>query len=115
MSILDIFKKRQKLKEKKVHPVKSSQSEVFAEGEQFNRIKKTKKKEEQAKKESFKEVKPPEIKKQEIKKQGIFKHAYRILKPPHITEKATNLIKENQYVFKVWPRSNKIEVRKAIE
>ncbi|MBU0476554.1 50S ribosomal protein L23 [Patescibacteria group bacterium] len=41
--------------------------------------------------------------------------AWRVLKEPHITEKATNLEKENKYIFKVWPRINKIEVKKAIE
>lgn len=38
-----------------------------------------------------------------------------ILKSPHITEKATDLAKKNQYVFKIWPKTNKIEVKKAIE
>lgn len=41
--------------------------------------------------------------------------AYRILKIPHITEKATDLVKNNQYVFKVWPEANKVEIKKAIE
>ncbi|MDI6591664.1 MAG: 50S ribosomal protein L23 [Patescibacteria group bacterium] len=41
--------------------------------------------------------------------------AYRILKAPQITEKATALAGKNQYVFKVWPRANKTEIKKAIE
>ncbi len=41
--------------------------------------------------------------------------AWRVLKQPHVTEKATELTKLNQYVFKIWPRTNKIEVKKAIE
>ncbi len=41
--------------------------------------------------------------------------AYRVLKEPHVTEKATDLVKHNQYVFKIWPRTNKIEVKKAVE
>ncbi len=40
---------------------------------------------------------------------------YGILKSPHVTEKATDLTKQNQYVFNIWPRANKTEVRKAIE
>ena len=32
-----------------------------------------------------------------------------------MTEKATELAKKNQYVFKVWPRANKVEIKKAIE
>lgn len=38
-----------------------------------------------------------------------------IIKSPHITEKATDLTKKNQYVFKVEPNANKIEIKKAIE
>ncbi len=41
--------------------------------------------------------------------------AFRILKSPHITEKTTDLIKKNQYTFKVYLNANKIEIRKAIE
>lgn len=40
---------------------------------------------------------------------------YQIIKEPHITEKATNLIKENKYVFKVFPNANKVNIKKAIE
>jgi large subunit ribosomal protein L23 len=39
----------------------------------------------------------------------------KILKTPHITEKATLQAKENQYIFKVWPRANKTEIKKAIK
>jgi large subunit ribosomal protein L23 len=39
----------------------------------------------------------------------------KILKAPQITEKATLLAKKNQYVFKVWPRANKTEIKKAIK
>jgi len=41
--------------------------------------------------------------------------AYRVLKTPQVTEKATGLVGQNQYVFKVWPRANKVEAKKAIE
>ena len=41
--------------------------------------------------------------------------AYHILKTPHVTEKATDLAKKNQYVFKVYSRANKTEIKKAIE
>ena len=41
--------------------------------------------------------------------------AYRILKTPHITEKATDLMENNQYIFKVYENSNKQEVKKAVE
>jgi len=40
---------------------------------------------------------------------------YKIIKEPHITEKAGILADQNKYVFKVYPRANKVEVKKAIE
>src|SRR3989338_5518171 len=38
-----------------------------------------------------------------------------VLKGAHVTEKSGFLNKFNQYVFKVSPRSNKIEIKKAVE
>ncbi|MBU4299279.1 50S ribosomal protein L23 [Patescibacteria group bacterium] len=51
----------------------------------------------------------------EKKRKGVFGEGYKILKSPHITEKATDLTQKNQYVFKVYPEANKIELKKAIE
>jgi len=41
--------------------------------------------------------------------------AYRLIREPQITEKATSLSGQNKYVFKVSPRANKTEIRKTIE
>ena len=41
--------------------------------------------------------------------------AYKVLKSPHLTEKATNLVTPNKYIFKVIPKANKIEIKKAIQ
>lgn len=64
-------------------------------------------------------VKKEEEKKVEIrslpKKKKVLNEAWRILKSPHITEKATGLESQNKYVFKVFPRANKIEIKKAVE
>jgi len=38
-----------------------------------------------------------------------------VLKGPHISEKSSDLVNKNQYVFKIYPKINKIEIRKAIE
>ncbi|MEK7172513.1 MAG: 50S ribosomal protein L23 [Patescibacteria group bacterium] len=38
-----------------------------------------------------------------------------VLLSPQITEKAVNLQDDNQYVFKVTPKANKSEVKKAVE
>jgi len=40
---------------------------------------------------------------------------YQVIKEPQITEKAGILTEQNKYVFKVYPKANKIEVKKAIE
>jgi len=90
MPILNIFKKKKKLKEEEVKeeekPVKAAEVRKAVE------------------------VKPPQAKREKV-----IGEAYRILKAPQVTEKATELAKQNQYVFKVWPRANKIEIKKAIE
>jgi len=38
-----------------------------------------------------------------------------ILKTPHVTEKSTDLVGKHQYVFKVFPKANKTEIKRAIE
>ena len=88
MALLNIFKKKKKEEKKEIK----------------------KKEVEEAKKVVRKEEKKP-LKLKEKK----FFEAYRILKSPHITEKATDLVKKNQYVFKVWPRANKTQIGRAIE
>ncbi|MCM8803928.1 MAG: 50S ribosomal protein L23 [Candidatus Omnitrophica bacterium] len=40
---------------------------------------------------------------------------YKIIKHPIVTEKATNLTKENKYVFCVDKKANKHQIKKAIE
>lgn len=61
-----------------------------------------------------KSEKIPEIRPRKIKEKtsGEF---YNIIKAPHITEKTTALSENNQYAFKVYPRANKTEIKKAIE
>ena len=50
-----------------------------------------------------------------IKKEVKANNAYRFLVKPLVTEKATNLVALNKYVFVVSKDANKIEVAKAIE
>ncbi|MBU3918763.1 50S ribosomal protein L23 [Patescibacteria group bacterium] len=40
--------------------------------------------------------------------------AWESLFSPHVTEKATDLAGENKYVFKVFKRANKIDIKKAV-
>ncbi len=66
------------------------------------------KKEEKVEKKEKKESKPK-------KSSGKYFDTYKILKEPHVTEKATDLTDNNQYIFKVFPKANKIEIKRAVE
>lgn len=50
----------------------------------------------------------PSVKKKDLKE------VYKILKEPHISEKATHLSDERKYTFKVYPQANKVQIKKAI-
>lgn len=91
MTIFDIFKKKKKVEEKKekkpkVKPVEKIEKKL---------------------------VEKPILK--EAKKRRRMDGAYLVLKTPHITEKATDLMENNQYIFKVYKNSNKQEIKKAVE
>ena len=73
------------------------------------------KKEEKEAKKAVKEKKPAKKKAAVSATPKSSTSAYRILKSPHISEKATALSEQNQYVFKVWPRAGKTEIKRAIE
>jgi len=103
MTIFDIFKKtKEEPKERETEKI----PEVQVEKKQRKPAKPGKRKSQK-----------PERQKDFIKrpKEKFAVGAYRILKGPHITEKATDLAKSNQYIFKVYPRTNKTEIKKAIE
>jgi len=55
-------------------------------------------------------AKPASIKKATVKGQ-----AWKFLVEPHVTEKATDLEKDNKYAFKVFTKANKTEIKKAVE
>lgn len=102
MALIDIFKKKKVKKEdKKVQKKKP-------------KLKSTKEA-----KPVVEKVRPVEKPKEEVKaipkKKTDINEAYRVLKSPHITEKATDLTKKNQYIFKVYSGVNKVEIKKAIE
>lgn len=67
------------------------------------------------------EIKTEEKKEtQETKKgvglpQGKDQRLYRTIEKPLVTEKSVALASQNKYVFRVSPKTNKVEVRKAIE
>lgn len=100
MTIFDIFKRKKK--EERV-----GEKEVKKEVEKKKETPLPKK--ERAKKEK-KEILPSLPAKKKMAGAG-----YGVLRFPHITEKATNLTEKNKYVFKVWSRANKKQIKRAIE
>ncbi|MBI4101587.1 MAG: 50S ribosomal protein L23 [Candidatus Nealsonbacteria bacterium] len=80
--------------------------------------KKTPEKAAPAKKVQEKKAEKPVAKKEELKEKKVSPQgktpAWRILKSPHITEKASDLGELNQYTFEVWKDTNKTEVKKAV-
>ncbi len=72
-------------------------------------IEKTKK----AEKKPAEEPEKASVVKPIAKKSAVF--SYEAVKQPHISEKATNLAEQNQYIFEVSPNYNKKEIKKAIE
>ena len=81
----------------------------------FKLFKKEKKKEASVQEEKIE--KPSEKKEPVVKKTktGISKSAWKNIVYPHITEKASVSEEKGQYIFKVFPRTNKVSVKKAIE
>jgi len=100
MAILDIFKRKKPEKKKEVK--KPAVVKALAGKE----VKKTP---------EVKGKPSKKMQKAELPVKKGFNVAYRTLKTPHITEKAGDLAKKNQYVFKIWPGANKIEIKKAIQ
>ncbi|PIW92007.1 MAG: 50S ribosomal protein L23 [Candidatus Nealsonbacteria bacterium CG_4_8_14_3_um_filter_37_23] len=111
MAFFNIFKKKEKSeREKKIKEKISPKSSKHPKEEK--EVKKPIEKaglSKETQKEKEPQAGPSKVKE---KKESL---AWKILKSPHVTEKATDLAKGNQYIFKVWPRSNKTEIKKAIE
>lgn len=73
-----------------------------------------KKKIAEKKEKKIEEIKPV-LRKETPKPEKNTSIVYGVVKEPHVSEKATNLGKFNQYVFKVFPRADKNRIKKAIE
>lgn len=103
MALLDFFKSKKK--EEKLNKPKERKKEKPVKKEVVL------KKEVKEKPVAEKIEKPTQPKRQ----RRITGDSVKILKSPHIAEKSTDLLAKNQYVFRVWPRANKAETKKAIE
>lgn len=100
MALLDFLKKKKEVeKSKKMGKIPP------ASGEKVFPAKESKTKE-------LKEVKEEKVSRLKKEVKGF---SYEIVKEPHISEKSTNLAKQNKYVFKIYSDVNKPEVKKAVE
>jgi len=84
----------------------------------FDFLKKKEVKKQVPKVEKKESVKVPKVEKKEpvkapIKKKDL-REVYKILKEPHVSEKATQLADTGKYVFKVFSRTNKVQIAKAV-
>lgn len=99
MKVLDFFKKKPKAEKPKKIDVKKKAEKPKAE---------------KVKPEKVKEKKPA-FAKAFVGKGKVSDLANRVLRFTHVSEKATDLVGKSQYVFRVFPRANKTEIKKAIE
>ena len=58
---------------------------------------------------------PKEVKAPISKSKNEGKFSYTVIKEPHISEKGNVLAGKNQYVFRVYARANKTEIKKSVE
>ena len=91
MALLDRFKK--KIKKEEVQQIEKPEEKEKEKADQNKKPKKEK---------------PQKVVGQQVPQ------AYRIIKEPHITEKASFLADQNKYVFKVSSKANKVEIKKII-
>ena len=111
MALLDIFKKKKKIELSKKDRLASPAGGQFS-AEKPKPVRKPK----AEKKETPIAIQPQSQPKPSAKTKGRGAElAYRVLKGPHVTEKAGDLAGQNQYIFKIFSEANKIQVRQAVE
>ncbi len=123
MSIFGILKKNKKQEEeKKTQKKKANVAVKKSMPKVGQKIRKTEKKIEKRTEAKLKKSKPASEAKLKRssnvnKAQGSIQKsdAWKILASPHVTEKASRLAEENHYMFRVFPRAKKIEIKKAVE
>ena len=106
MALFNIFKKKKKEETSEISKIKEKKITKAKNAKKIKEVKKT---------EKVKKIEKSEEITYNKKERKEIITAPGILKSPQITEKASNLSKMNQYVFKVYPRANKTEVQRAIE
>ena len=120
MSIFGALKKNKKKEEEK--KIQETKKETSTKKDVLDRVAlKNKKTEQKAETKSKKDIlaseeklkRSPKAKKNKATVQN--SDAWKVLASPHVTEKASRLAEENQYIFRVFPRAKKIEIKKAVE
>jgi len=104
MAFFNIFKNRKEIKKPKTERPKARKQKVVKEKAEKPEVK-----------EAAVVKEPVKTAKKASKPKKVSEAAAKMLKEPQVTEKATDLVDKNQYVFKVWPRSNKNEIKRAVE
>lgn len=104
MGLIDIFKKKPEKKARVEKEEKKEEKKEIREEKIQEKIKSEPKVEKKA------EIIPQKQKNEKISGEMAW-----ILKSPQISEKAGYLAEKNQYIFKISPRANKTDVKKATE
>lgn len=99
MSLFDKFRKKRLEKEpkKKIEKVSADKPESLLRAE----------------KESIRKKEEEAVPRKPVGKKNV--QIYQFIKEPQITEKSTFLTEQDKYVFKVSPKTNKVEAKKAVE
>ncbi|MEA3344296.1 MAG: 50S ribosomal protein L23 [Patescibacteria group bacterium] len=109
MSLLNFLKKDKKSKEYKQKEARKSK-----QAQKKPKIL-DKKKEPKVLGKEKEEKKEKPIKETKLKKGKVSESSYKILVAPLVTEKSSMLEKESKYVFKVFPKTNKTTIKRAVE
>jgi len=105
MALLDFLKKKEEVSAAAKAKADREKAKVKSENK-TEKISSVKKEEKRVVKEE--KVKPS-------KSKSVKGFSYEVIREPHVSEKGTMLSENNQYVFKVSPRSNKQEIKKSVE
>lgn len=104
MPILDFFKKKKKPAKR---PLAKKEKKELKKEEKPSLVKPREGREE-------KKALDLEVEKKKRRRKGVLLIPP-VLKSPHIAEKPTKLAEMNQYVFKIYPKANKTEIKKTVE
>ena len=112
MAILDFLKQKKELAEKDLQKKALLEKKKVEKKAGKSASVKVEKKSSELEKGDIKKVIAEKPKTRKVG--SAFNIAHSVLRAPHVTEKATDLTKKNQYIFKVLSRANKERIKRAI-